>query len=89
MFIDIYYTCDTIKNFYDFTALEIYFYFYGGKMKMFSSRKNLCSKCPYKLGIIKTLINPCPECKLNGYQSYEWFRKQLSGETKKLKMEKE
>ena len=36
-----------------------------------------CSNCPYKLGIIKTLENPCPQCKLNNYQTYEVFQKQL------------
>lgn len=37
-----------------------------------------CSKCPYKLGHIQTLINPCPQCKLNYYQDYEEFKKQLT-----------
>lgn len=41
-------------------------------------KKKPCPKCPYTLGLIQTLINPCPECKRNGYQSYEWFQKQLS-----------
>lgn len=40
-----------------------------------SQKKALCGKCPYKLGTIETLVNPCPHCKLNGYSSYEWFRK--------------
>jgi hypothetical protein len=35
-----------------------------------------CSKCPYKLGIIHTVRNPCPECKTNGYKAYEWFTNQ-------------
>ncbi len=30
-----------------------------------------CAKCPYKLGMIKTFINPCPQCKENGYSFYE------------------
>lgn len=38
-----------------------------------------CQECPYKLGIIKTVANPCPKCMLNGYQTFEQFRKQLSG----------
>lgn len=37
-----------------------------------------CDKCPYTLGLIQTTVNPCPQCKLNGYQSYEWFLKQLT-----------
>lgn len=41
------------------------------------NRKKPCAECPYKLGQIHTVVNPCPECELNGYQSYEWFRKQL------------
>lgn len=35
-----------------------------------------CSKCPYKLGQVHTLTNPCPQCRANGYQTYEWFKKQ-------------
>jgi len=34
-----------------------------------------CPKCPYKTGIIKTLINLCSHCKENAYQSFEWFQK--------------
>jgi len=37
-----------------------------------------CPKCPYKLGLVKTLVNPCPNCKMNGYKSFEWFQKQLT-----------
>lgn len=36
-----------------------------------------CHKCPYRLGTIKTVINPCPGCRLDGYQPYERFRKQI------------
>lgn len=32
-----------------------------------------CAKCPYKLGLVQTLTNPCPRCKLNGYQAYKHF----------------
>lgn len=46
-------------------------------------RKAPCAKCPYKLGLVETLVNPCPECKLNGYSSYEWFLKQQFGEPQK------
>ena len=38
------------------------------------SIKPPCSKCPYTLGLIYVVINPCPQCKLNEYQSYEQFR---------------
>lgn len=30
-----------------------------------------CDKCPYKLGIVSMLVNPCPQCKDNGYKTYE------------------
>ena len=39
-----------------------------------------CAKCPYKLGLVQTLINPCPQCKENGYQTFERFQKQASGD---------
>ncbi|MCM1561270.1 MAG: hypothetical protein NC123_17270 [Butyrivibrio sp.] len=34
-----------------------------------------CAKCPYKLGAVTTPINPCPQCKHNGYDEYEQFLK--------------
>ena len=30
-----------------------------------------CSKCPYKLGQVKFVTNPCPQCKLNDYNMYD------------------
>ena len=33
-----------------------------------------CSKCPYTLGQVRTPVNPCPQCKANGYRSYELFK---------------
>lgn len=48
--------------------------------KMLYKVKPPCYKCPYKLGVIKTLTNPCPMCMLNGYSTFEQFRKQLSRE---------
>ena len=38
-----------------------------------------CDKCPYKLGLVQTLINPCPQCKANGYQTFKRFQRELSG----------
>ena len=46
--------------------------------KMLHDLKPPCAKCPYKLGLVQTLINPCPQCKENGYQTYERFQKQTS-----------
>ena len=37
-----------------------------------------CDKCPYKLGLVQTLINPCPQCKESGYQMFEQFTKNAS-----------
>lgn len=45
------------------------------KMKKMVYRiKCPCSKCPYKLGILHTFINPCVQCMENGYQMFEWFQ---------------
>ena len=49
-------------------------------MKTVDAKKKPCSRCPYTLGLVNTLTNPCPECRMNGYRSYEWFQKQLSKE---------
>ncbi len=43
-------------------------------------KKKPCHKCPYALGLIQTIKNPCPQCKINNYQSYQWFQKHLSEE---------
>ncbi len=33
-----------------------------------------CPKCPYTLGQVRAPVNPCPQCKANGYRSYELFK---------------
>ena len=48
-------------------------------MKQIKLKRKPCPKCPYKLGIVKTLTNPCPQCELNGYKLFEQFQKQLPG----------
>lgn len=40
-----------------------------------SQKKAPCGKCLYTLGLIQTVANPCPQCKQDGYSSYEWFLK--------------
>ena len=45
--------------------------------RLIGRNKVPCVQCPYKLGLIKTLVNPCPQCKLNGYRTFEQFQKQL------------
>ena len=37
-----------------------------------------CAKCPYKLGNVKTLVDPCPQCKHDGYSAYDRFLSELS-----------
>ena len=37
-----------------------------------------CKKCPYKLGGVKTVVNPCPQCKLENYKAFEEFKKQMT-----------
>lgn len=32
--------------------------------------KSPCAKCPYKLGLVKFVRNPCPHCMLNNYSTY-------------------
>lgn len=32
-----------------------------------------CDKCPYTLGQVHTPLNPCPQCKVNGYETFERF----------------
>ncbi|MBR6624248.1 MAG: hypothetical protein IKK91_10200 [Ruminococcus sp.] len=34
--------------------------------KMILLTKHKCRKCPYKLGVIKFIENPCPECRNSG-----------------------
>ena len=36
--------------------------------KLMNDINPFCFKCPYKLGLIKTLINPCIGCKIDGYK---------------------
>ena len=42
--------------------------------KLLSKRNPPCPSCPYKLGIIRTPVNPCPQCEQNGYKTYEHFK---------------
>lgn len=56
-------------------------------MKLIYRMKPPCSRCPYTLGQVHTPVNPCPQCRLDGYRSYEAFKKGVSG-TKKGKTER-
>lgn len=43
-----------------------------------------CSRCPYRLGLVQTVVNPCPQCKENRYQTFERFQKGLSVDLHKV-----
>ena len=47
---------------------------------LFHQIKPPCDKCPYKLGLVYTVVNPCPQCKANGYQTFEIFQQQATGD---------
>ena len=32
-----------------------------------------CCRCPYRLGIVRTFINPCPKCKMDEYSLFEFL----------------
>ena len=49
--------------------------------KLIHHMKPPCAKCPYKLGLVHTVVNPCPQCKANGYQAFERFQKQALGDS--------
>lgn len=44
--------------------------------KLIYKIKTPCSQCPYALEKVYTLINPCPQCKSEGYQMFERFKKE-------------
>ena len=33
--------------------------------------KSPCARCPYKLGLVRAFVNPCPLCRANGYSMFE------------------
>lgn len=37
-----------------------------------------CSKCPYTLGLVRTTVSPCPQCKSDGYRAYEQFKRRTA-----------
>jgi len=37
-----------------------------------------CFRCPYKLGLVYTVVNPCPQCKESNYKTYERFKKEFA-----------
>ena len=44
-----------------------------------------CPTCPYKRGIVKTLVNPCPQCKRNNYSFYKEIMQQNGEVLKAIK----
>lgn len=51
--------------------------------KIIQQVKPPCAKCPYKLGLVQTFVNPCPQCRENGYQIYERFQSEMIGGDRK------
>ncbi|MCM1167430.1 MAG: hypothetical protein NC299_16640 [Lachnospiraceae bacterium] len=47
-------------------------------MNLFKKLKAPCAKCPYKAGLIKTLVNPCPACRMDGYRAFREFTESKS-----------
>ena len=45
---------------------------------LFHQIKSPCDKCPYKLGLVHTVANPCPQCKENNYKTYERFKEEFA-----------
>lgn len=43
--------------------------------KLIYDIKPPCTQCPYTLGTVHTLQNPCPECRANGYQMFKQFQR--------------
>ena len=39
--------------------------------KSHDADKAPCSRCPYTLGYVKFVVSPCPQCKMNDYQTYD------------------
>ncbi len=39
-------------------------------MRLFDIFKSKCMKCPFNLGLVRFIINPCPLCKINHYNMY-------------------
>lgn len=44
--------------------------------KILQQVKPPCPRCPYKLGLVHTTVNPCPQCRENGYRMFERFQKE-------------
>lgn len=45
--------------------------------KLIQQFKPPCPQCPYKLGLVYTVVNPCHQCRGNSYQMFERFQKEL------------
>ena len=44
-------------------------------LKIKHKREIPCVACPYKLGLLEAVKNPCPECRADGYSAYMRFVK--------------
>lgn len=39
-----------------------------------------CKKCPYRLGLVRTVVDPCLRCRMNHYSMYDRFCRERMGE---------
>ena len=37
--------------------------------------KSPCARCPYKLGLVRAVVNPFPSCRANGYSMFEQLQR--------------
>jgi len=49
----------------------------GNVLKLIYMLNPPCSKCPYTLGLIHAIKNPCPQCRDSGYALYKRFSKKI------------
>lgn len=71
---------DTKEEGYDIHNKPVIIRRHHNMKQLIHQIKPPCDKCPYKMGLVHTVVNPCPHCKENGYQTFERFQMQASGD---------
>ncbi len=57
--------------------MKYYNYLWEGiTLKNLLSNDKLCKNCPYHLGQVQFVENPCPECKINNFSVYYQLTKE-------------
>ena len=39
--------------------------------RVFRGVRPPCADCPYRLGLVKFPVSPCPDCRMSGYRTYD------------------